>query len=142
MIHKVMCIDDDTITLRLCQIILEKANFCDEIITVENGELALEYFEIQNALPAPQQKLPGLIFLDLNMPVMDGWEFLDSFSEKFSLFQQEVKIIILSSSVNPQDKIKADNNPNVICFISKPLSISGLNNLKEIPDLRSFFSAS
>ena len=75
--------------------------------------------------------IPELILLDLNMPIMDGWEFLDEFSIKYAAIFQTVKIAIVSSSVNPADFQKAKEYPFVIDFISKPISVDILRKIND-----------
>jgi CheY-like chemotaxis protein len=87
-----------------------------------------------------ERVIPDLILLDLNMPVIDGWEFLEFFSEKFIELHKKVKIALLSSSVNPYDKIKVDSNSFVFTFIYKALGMDNLNNLKEHTKLKDFFN--
>jgi CheY-like chemotaxis protein len=73
---------------------------------------------------------PQLIFLDLNMPVMGGWEFLDHFnSPEFSEFNT-IKVVVLSSTIDPEDLEKAKQYPMVIDFLSKPITRSMLEYLK------------
>jgi CheY-like chemotaxis protein len=132
MLDQILCIDDDPITLMLCKKVIAKSSFSNEIITSQNGEEALSYFNTikytnnQNK-PIPQ---PQLIFLDLNMPVMGGWEFLDYFnSEEFSEFNT-IKVVVLSSTIDPEDLEKSKQYPMVIDFLSKPISQSMLEYLK------------
>jgi CheY-like chemotaxis protein len=101
--------------------------------------LALDYFEEQSKLSKEAQTLPSLIFLDINMPVMDGWEFLELFSSKFKEFHETIRVIILSSSVNPADLAMAENHPLVIGFMPKPLGEPELGILKSNPLLQDFF---
>ena len=76
MLDLILCVDDDPITLMLCKMVIAKSSFASEIITAQNGEEALNYFDDLklNNLGAEIKKYPSLVFLDLNMPVMDGWE--------------------------------------------------------------------
>lgn len=134
MLDIVLCIDDDPITLMLCKMVINKSGFSKEIATAKNGEDALLYFDTlkQNNSDSEFKKHPQLIFLDLNMPVMGGWEFLDSFgTEKYSDYNK-TKIIILSSTINPEDIEKSKKYPMVIDFLSKPISKEMLEYLKEI----------
>lgn len=132
MLDKILCIDDDAITLMLCKMVLSKNSFSNEIATATNGEEALNYFKTlkKTIVETPTTKLPQMIFLDLNMPVMGGWEFLDHFStEEFSDFNS-IKTIILSSTVDPADLEKSKKYPMVIDFLSKPISKEMLEYLK------------
>jgi CheY-like chemotaxis protein len=126
----ILCVDDDPITLMLCKKVISKLSFAQEIITAQNGEEALAYFNtLKYNKTNSLSKSPQLIFLDLNMPVMGGWEFLDLFnSDEFSEFKS-TKVIILSSTIDPQDLEKAKTYPVVIDFLSKPISHSMLEYL-------------
>lgn len=129
MLDIILCVDDDPITLMLCKKVIIKAGFSNTILTAKNGEDALQYFDSIIA-QKEKNKLPQLIFLDLNMPVMDGWEFLDNFnSEKYSQVNS-TKIIILSSTIDPEDLKKSKKYPMVIDFLSKPITINMLNYLE------------
>ena len=128
MVTKILCVDDDPITLMLYKMVIRKAEFAQEIATARNGEEALAFFSNGN-VDAQNQDYPRLIFLDLNMPVMGGWEFLDHFNEKHLLFL-DTKVIVLSSTIDPTDIEKAKTYPMVIDFQSKPISKEMLANLK------------
>lgn len=80
MLHKILCVDDDPITLMLYKMVIAKASFTEEIITAKNGQEAMDYYEKLKA--NNETHCPELIFLDLNMPVMGGWEFLDNFTKR------------------------------------------------------------
>ena len=128
----ILCVDDDLITLMLCKKVIIKASFANEIITAKNGEEAIQYFntlKYSNSVEVNKNK-PELIFLDLNMPVMGGWEFLDIFnSDEYSDFSS-VKIIVLSSTIDPEDIEKAKKYPMIIDFLPKPITVSMLEDLK------------
>lgn len=127
MLDLILCVDDDPITLMLCKKVIVKASFSNTIVTAKNGEEALEYFN--SILKKEENKLPELIFLDLNMPVMDGWEFLDSFStDKYSEVNS-TNVIILSSTIDPEDLEKSKKYPMVIDFLSKPITTDMLTYL-------------
>ncbi|MDR7210394.1 response regulator [Flavobacterium piscis] len=129
MLEQILCIDDDPITLMLCKKVIEKASFSTEIITAQNGEEALRFFN-ELKYSKNKAKKPQLIFLDLNMPVMGGWEFLDHFTSVDYEEFNSISIIVLSSTINPEDLAKAKKYPVVIDFLSKPISKSMLEYLK------------
>ena len=129
MLDRILFVDDDPITLMLCKMVITKALFSNEIVTAKNGQEALKYYDslkAENSINKPQ-----LIFLDLNMPVMDGWDFLESFmTEEYSDFHDS-KVIILSSTIDPEDLEKTKKYPMVIEFLSKPISKEMLEYLKD-----------
>jgi CheY-like chemotaxis protein len=124
MLDSVLCIDDDTITLMLCKMVITKTSFSKEIVTARNGEEAINYFDnLKVDFNANKLiKLPQLIFLDLNMPVMGGWEFLDCFSSSNYSDFNSIKVIILSSTIDPADLEKSKKYSMVIDFLSKPIT--------------------
>jgi len=134
MLDSILCIDDDPITLMLCKMVIKKALFSNEIATSKNGEEALQYFNTLDQLDSNGEfkKQPQLIFLDLNMPVMGGWEFLDSFSTSDYADYNTTKVIILSSTIDPEDLEKSKKYPMVIDFLSKPISKEMLEYVKSI----------
>lgn len=135
MLDLILCVDDDPITLMLCKMVLSRSDFAKEIITAQNGEEALNYFDDLklNNLGNEINKYPLLIFLDLNMPVMGGWEFLDHFSqEEYRTQFKDCKVIVLSSTIDPDDINKAKTYPMVLDFLSKPISKEMLEDLKMI----------
>jgi len=140
MLNAVMCVDDDSVTIMLCKIVIKKSLFANNIIAAENGQKALDYFDKQLQLPAAERQLPQLILLDLNMPVIDGWGFLDAFLEKFTHQLSSIPIAILSSSINPADAIKAKNYPAVFSFLPKPLSTEQLQELTNREEFKAYFS--
>lgn len=128
MLNKILCVDDDPITLMLCKKVIERVNYTKEVDTAKNGEDAIEYFnQIKNSNSLP----PELVLLDLNMPIMNGWELLDKYLElELNLTFKETKFIVLSSTIDPSDIEKSKNYPMVIDFISKPITKEILSNLR------------
>jgi CheY-like chemotaxis protein len=125
MLDLIMCIDDDPITLMLFKKVVQKASFAKEITNVMNGEEAITFINsITN-----EDKKPQLIFLDLNMPIMGGWEFLDLFNDSNYYHLNKTKVIILTSTIDPEDIKKSKTYPNVIEFLSKPITVEMLNYL-------------
>jgi len=134
MLEQILCVDDDPITLMLCKKVIERASFSAEIITAQNGEEALHFFN-ELKYSKNKAKKPQLIFLDLNMPVMGGWEFLDHFSTVDYKEFSSIKVVVLSSTINPEDLDKAKQYTAVIDFLSKPITYSMLEYLKNKMEL-------
>lgn len=112
-IDTIMMIDDDEATNFLHEIIINDAECCNNLIIIDDAQKALEMLK--------DEVQPNLLFLDINMPRMNGWEFLNAFEEIKRKKNLKVKIIIFSTSLNPQDKEKALEYENV-SFMSKPLT--------------------
>ena len=130
MLDTILCIDDDAITLMLCKKVIIKSSFSHEIITAQNGEEALRYFQTIKEVENQSNAVPQLIFLDLNMPIMGGWEFLDYFNKpEFAAFKT-IKVVVLSSTIDPEDLEKSKQYPMVIDFLSKPITQAMLEYLK------------
>lgn len=120
MLHKVICIDDDPIALLLSKMVIARANFASNVVTLANGEEAIAYLCKERDKSHDTEDL--LILLDLNMPVMDGWEFLEQFSQNLYNSYKNTKIILLSSSIDPNDIRKSQDFRMVLDFLPKPLT--------------------
>lgn len=134
MLEKIYCVDDDPITLMLCRKVIERVEFAKEVLMAKNGEEAFSYFKdlAEQFKSNPSISYPKLTLLDLNMPVMNGWEFLDHYLEEgFHTVFEEAKFIVLSSTIDPQDVEKIKNYPMVINFLSKPITKEMLEELKQ-----------
>jgi len=127
----ILSIEDDEVTQLLHKIEFEDADLSVNIIEAWSGQIALDYFENLNKESDALKKLPCLILLDLNMPVMGGWEFLELFSNRFPHFVKKIKIYVLSSSINPEDKMRASNEPLVEKFLYKPLNESDIEIIRK-----------
>ncbi|WP_396182755.1 response regulator [Flavobacterium sp.] len=134
MLKSILCVDDDPITLMLCKKVIVKAEFSEEIIFANNGQEAYDLYQsfvVKKDRDAIFQ-FPQLIFLDLNMPVMNGWEFLDLFKDNLLNEFSQTKVIILSSTIDPSDYQKAKQYQMVSHFLSKPITVEMLQNLKPL----------
>jgi CheY-like chemotaxis protein len=140
MLEMVMTIDDDSMGQMLSEIILSDQQFCDSIVKLYDGKMALDYFEIQSRLPISEQKIPGLVLLDINMPILDGWDFLNEYAKDFKSFHDRTKIIVLTSSLNPDTEIKAEEHPLIFKYIAKPLEPRHLIELKTDPSFCNEFN--
>jgi len=117
----------------LCKKVISRASFSKETITLQNGEQAIEYFnKIKNNANENELLIqPQLIFLDLNMPVMGGWEFLDYFLDPEFFVFNDIKVVILSSSIDPKELERSKSYPMVIDFLPKPITKSMLEYLEK-----------
>ncbi|MCK0189432.1 response regulator [Arenibacter sp. F20364] len=124
-IETVCIIDDDPIFVYGTKVLLNyNGSFCSTVIVHEDGKEALDSL---TAMVKSGEQLPDVIFLDLNMPVMDGWEFLDEFVRL--PLKNKPRVYIVSSSIDNLDIEKANGYDIVKDFIVKPLSDSILADL-------------
>ena len=115
-----LIVDDDPITNLLSKKILGQLFGEVEIKDFVNPELALEYIETELEHKQLQEKIT--LFLDINMPNLTGWEFLDVFGTFPDSIKNQFNIYMLSSSVDSADIQQAKLNPLVVDFIEKPLN--------------------
>jgi CheY-like chemotaxis protein len=127
----ILSIEDDEVTQLLHKIEFEDAELIVNVVEAWSGQIALDYFEALNKEEDAISKLPALILLDLNMPVMGGWEFLELFSTQYPHFVERIKIFVLSSSINPEDRIRASKEPLVQAFLYKPLNEKDIDILRK-----------
>ncbi len=125
---RVMLVDDNDIDNFISRRIIELTEFAGTTIVKSSGKEALDYLEENKNNP---DQLPDLIFLDINMPIEDGFVFLYEFEKFPTLVKGICKVCILSSSDKSRDIDKIVNNNHVIKFLTKPLTESALIELKE-----------
>jgi len=115
---KVCMIEDDQAFLYLAKIIIQSVSEEVEVVTFTDGGKGYDFIEANKSNAAV---LPDLILLDLNMPYMDGWQFLDAYDKIKDQICRDIPIYVLSSSISETDINRARANPLVRDFISKPL---------------------
>lgn len=126
---EILCVvDDDKIFTYLLKRIIEKAKIAREIIFFENGRDAIDYLTShkEDAL-----KLPQLILLDINMPILDGWQFLNEYGKLKPDVPQPISICMMSSSSEVEDYDRAMDSGHVMDYLQKPVQIP---SLKEVTD--------
>lgn len=129
-IKKVLCINDNEVTLWIQKQILKKSKYSIDVVTAINGLEGIQYCHKLIAEKTENNiELPGLILLDLHMPVMDGWEFLSRFSCEIHPYFTDTKVIITSYSIDEIDSERAKKYPFVIDFLTSSLSVDYLESL-------------
>lgn len=124
--------DDDNSVLFLHKIIIKENNLSNDPVTFINGKETLEYL-IENAETGESY----LILLDLNMPVMNGWEFLEALNEyKFFI---PIYVVIVTSSIDAADREKANTFPQVIDYVEKPIGKNAIERLRGLDELKEYF---
>lgn len=115
-------IDDDRIYVNLIKRIIEVKKLSQNLIIFKNGKEALDHFRpiLENK---NQNSLPDIIFLDLNMPVMDGWEFLGEFVKIKNNFNKRITLYVVSSSIDPSDLERAKSFSLVTDYLIKPIEM-------------------
>ena len=121
---KVLLIDDDEIVNSINQVIIKHAKFAEEVVAITGVEEAIEFLKSASKTGS----VPEVIFLDLNMPDRNGWDFMDEFN---LLEIEKSKIVMLTSSISLKDERKAKTSNDIAAFVSKPLSPEMLNDIYE-----------
>lgn len=127
-IDLVMLVDDNDTDNFISKRIIEITKFANEVEVKNSGKSALEYLDSNKD---NLDRLPDVIFLDINMPIVDGFVFLYEFEKFNDAVKNKCKVIILSSSDNKRDIDKIVNNDHVIKFITKPLTEASLREIKD-----------
>ena len=123
---KIFLIDDSEIDNYVNKHIITKSGIAEMILTMTSAEDALQYLIASSETNIP---FPELIFLDIRMPAMNGFEFLDVFEKFPSQILSACKIIMLTSSLDQRDIERAKNYPHVAGYLNKPLNTDSLNNV-------------
>lgn len=122
----ILLVDDDDISNFINQRVIAAANITEHIYITKNGLEALKYLRTQ--CNEKKELCPEVILLDVKMPVMDGFEFLEEFEMTEKHLAGSIKIILLTSSNNPSD-IEQAKKYNISGYINKPLTSDKLNEV-------------
>ncbi len=130
--NAVMLIDDNEIDNLINQKMIEASGLAGHIFTHSGAKSAIEFLKNVEKMSGGDQKfLPDVIFLDIDMPLMDGFQFLEEFEKLSDALKEHCKVIMLTSSINPQDLTKAKRSSHVRKYINKPLTQETLEGLKK-----------
>jgi len=119
-------IDDDPIFIYGTKRIMKEVDFAENILVYNNGEEAIDSL---SEISQTKGDLPEVIFLDLNMPIMNGWEFLEEFEKLPNQNIEKTIIYIISSSVDPRDLERVKNYSKVNNYILKPITPNDLETI-------------
>jgi CheY-like chemotaxis protein len=119
-----MLVEDDPITTMLTEMVIKRAPRVQRVTPMKNGLSALR--ELQKRIHG-NEDLPDLILLDINMPVMDGWDFLTEVGKLAPL--EQVPVVMLTSSVDPADIARASQSSRVKAYLSKPVNVQALEKV-------------
>ncbi|TGM96619.1 response regulator [Leptospira yasudae] len=122
----ILLIDDNKDDNYFHERVIRKGNYADRIVTKQSGEDALAFLKNRNASSEQQ---PDLIFLDINMPGMNGWEFLEEYNTLPPEFQGKMIVVMLTTSDNADDREKAKRFGILSGFKTKPLTESMLQEI-------------
>lgn len=129
--NAVMLIDDNEIDNLINQKMIEASAIAEHIFTHTGAKSAIEFLKNIDKMAAAGGGvfLPEIIFLDIDMPLMDGFQFLEEFEKLSDNIKNNCKVIMLTSSMNPQDLSKAKKNTYVKKYINKPLTQDTLETI-------------
>jgi len=135
-LKSILLVDDDEMGNLLNKIFIDQLNLDAEVDVALNGKEALDFLNEKGVDQKSLLLTPCLLLLDINMPVMDGWEFLEHYERLIpENLKSKIAIVMLTTSEQEKDKIRALNNQNIREFVKKPLSESKINDL-----ITSYFS--
>src|SRR5687767_5616372 len=128
--HTVMLIDDNEIDNLINQKMIEAASIAENIYTHTGAKSAIEFLRNVERLEVADKVLPDVIFLDIDMPLMDGFQFLDEFEKLGNGAKKKSKIVMLTSSINPQDSARSKKYASVKQYLNKPLTHESISKLE------------
>jgi CheY-like chemotaxis protein len=123
---KLVLIDDESIFHKIVQLTIKDSELAKQATYSFDGELVLDYLEEKKS---DSQSLPDYIFVDLYMPLFDGWDFLNRFQNIYKSLKKTINIYIVTSSIDPRDIDRSKLYPFVTTFISKPVMKDIFDNI-------------
>jgi CheY-like chemotaxis protein len=123
---KLILIDDDIIYHKVIQLMLKVRHHKEEPTCSYDGREIIEFLDKNKTR---SDLLPDYILVDLNMPVFDGWDFLNSYKKIYRSLKKKIKIYIVSSSINPREIARTKEYPFVNSYIMKPLTLYQIDQI-------------
>ncbi|AOW19293.1 response regulator [Urechidicola croceus] len=123
----ILLIDDDEAVNFVHTRVIKKLDCANEVHIAKNGLEALEFLKSKNK--NGENYKPNLIFLDINMPIMNGWEFLKEYNKLESFEKGDIVLMMLTSSLNPDDYETANKIPEINGFMNKPMTVKVLEEI-------------
>jgi CheY-like chemotaxis protein len=118
-LHSILLVEDDEATNFISQMVIKKMDCAEDVHVAWNGADALEYLKQCKHTGNPR---PELILLDINMPGLNGWDFLEEYHQLNEEEKGKVVVVMLTTSMNPDDHKRAREHPDVSGFRNKPLT--------------------
>ncbi|MCK7554539.1 response regulator [Chitinophaga sedimenti] len=118
-LNTIFIVDDDPIHQQITEIMLDRLNITNAVSKYSDAQEVLDYL---SAFGSDAAKLPDIILLDLNMPVMDGWEFLDRFQQFRHGLTKPIRVYVLTSSIDEKDQERVSSYGFVNGYLTKPLT--------------------
>lgn len=132
-LHSILLVEDDEATNFISQMVIKKMDCADHVQVAWDGGEALDYLKACRNNGTGQ---PELILLDINMPGLNGWEFLDEYHKLDEQEKAKVVVVMLTTSMNPDDHARARQHPDVSGFRNKPLTVGLMEDI-----LAAYFNA-
>ncbi len=126
-IESVCIIDDDGIYINLVSKIIELRKLSESVLVFNNGKEAIDFF--QNSVIQEEAEVPQVILLDINMPVMDGWEFLHEFSKIKNRISEKIELYVVSSSIDSREIERAKSIDIVSDYLTKPINLDDFDKV-------------
>ena len=119
-------IDDDGVYKFFMKRVLKIKNLAEDIMSFDDGEQAFEYINENKKNP---EKLPDLVFLDINMPIMDGFQFIEEYTKIRSEINKKITIYMVTSSIDPIDLERSKKYSEISAYITKPINVETIQQI-------------
>jgi CheY-like chemotaxis protein len=121
-LHSILLIDDDKFTNLIHTKVVERAGLGVSVKAINNVPDAIAYLSEDK----PTTEQPGIIFLDINMPGLTGWDFMNLYNQLDEQYKANAVVVMLTTSLNPDDYQRAQQNGHIVDFLQKPLRVESL----------------